>query len=618
MRRMAPAAWRVVAGLFVVVLISLAAVALGQPVDAWNGPALTVEATQPSGDWVPVTLPDRWSKRWPQHDGTVWYRIRWNAPAAVPTGILIDAYRNAAAVRLNGSAIHGDPHLAEPLSQNQYRAHRWTVDAPLLRAGENTLLVQVVGYGRSWAGLGVVRIGEPAAVAALYEETLRWRYHAQFGYIGVCLACGLICLSFWLFRRHESSYGWTAAAAFAWTGYEWHTVAYETWPFSSTVGLTIFKTTCIVLAVAVSCMALARVAEVRLPRLERAALLAAAGAVAFLVLAPADLALAVRIGMQTVAGAVCAIVQVAFVVYALYAGRLRGASGVIVGLTVFVLPFLVQDTLATAGSVQQRWFVLPAIVPMFLVAMSVTLAARLASSLRVAERFNEELSERVSQARDQLNKALELQRERDVAEARESERRRLLHDLHDGLGGTLVGNITALEAGGPVPSAEQILAVLRDARDDLRLVIDTNFNAAPERSLAEVMSTMRHRLSARLERQGVRVSWDLSALRLFDVSPAQTLDLMRILQELVTNATRHGQASEVRIAVGEQGGTLRLEVSDDGRGFDPRGDHEGIGLKGLRLRAQRLGGGVEFQSGEGGTTVRVTTAIRRPGASPSA
>ncbi len=616
---------RVAAGLLLALLLGLVAAAL-QPTRSDGGDVpLQVEAAEapdesaaaPVAGWVPVRLPDRWSQRWPTHDGSVWYRVRWHAPAAVPTAILVDGYRSAAAAWLNGSLVHLDPQLAEPLSQNQYRARLWTVDAPLVRAGDNTLLIRIVGYAPSWSGLGVVQVGAPAAITRLYERALRWRYDAQFGNIGVCLACGVVCLSFWLFRRHESSYGWTAAGGFAWTGYEWSIVAHQPWPFETSLGLMLFKTGCILAAVAVNSMALARIAGVRLPRLERVLLVATAATVGLLVAVPASTAMSMRIAVQSAAGALCAGVQIAFVVHTLYRGRLRGACGVIAGLTILVLPFIVQDTLATASSVEQRWFILPEIVPLFLVAMSVTLTARLASSLQASERFNEELQERVLQARDQLSQVLELQREREVSEARRSERQQLLHDLHDGLGGTLVGNITALEAGGVAPSAEQILTVLRDARDDLRLVIDTNFNA-PERSFVAAMATLRHRLTGRLERQGVHAIWDVSGLRLFDVDASQVLELTRILQELVTNAVRHGRATEVRVALIDRDGVLGVEVSDNGRGFDPATSSAGIGLKGLHMRAARLGGHAEVLSDPRGTTVRVRTAIGRRSADPHA
>jgi len=609
---------RVVAGFLLAMVITLAALTFHQEARSQPGVPVTAEvarsvagnASAPSTGWSPVALPDRWSDRWADERGPIWYRIRWHATAAAPTAILLDAYRSAAVAWVNGSVVHIDPNLEEPLSQNQYRAHMWVVDAPLIQAGENTLLIRVVALARSWPGLGAVVVGPPAAIAPLYEHSLRWRYNFQFGNIGVCFSCGLICLSFWLARRHEAAYGWTALGAFAWAGYEWQMIAYEPWPFSTSMGLALFKSICIILAAVAYCMALARIAGVRLPRLERTLLAASAAIIALLVVGPTDWVLSARIAFQSVAGAACAIGMLVFVTHTLYAGRLRSAAGVITGLTILVLPFLIQDILATSGTLSQRWFILPEVAPALFVSMSVTLAARLAISLRVSERFTVELQARVAEARAQLSEALAREHEREMIAARDAERRRLAHDLHDGLGATLVGSINALESGGPAPSTARVLSMLRDVRDDLRLVIDTNFNVAPEDSFLDAIASVRHRLSTLLDRQGVRSAWDFSGLAEFSVSGAQLLELTRILQELVNNAVRHGGATEIRIALAAQDGALRLVVADNGCGFDPEASHAGVGLRGLTLRARRLGGDVRFDSGDSGTTAVVTTSLR--------
>ncbi len=628
MRRVsARGAWRVAAGLLLGLVVSAAAVMFDDGSQHPSTTPLVVDVARttpestspPSTGWMPVALPDRWSDRWPDEGGPVWYRIRWHASAAAPTAILLDAYRSAAVAWLNGSVIHADPNLVEPLSQNQYRARMWVVDAPVVRGGENVLLIRVVGLARSWPGLGSVVVGTPAAIAPLYEHSLRWRYNLQFSNIGVCLACGLVCLSFWLARRHETAYGWTALAGFAWAGYEWQMIAYEPWPFSSSLGLAVFKSICIVLAALADIMALARIAQVRHPRLERSLLAVSAATVATLAFGPQRLVLAARIETQSIAGAVCAVAMVVFVVHTLHSGRLRSVAGVITGLTILVLPFLVQDILATSGTVYQRWFILPEIAPAFFVSMSVALAARLAISLQAAERFTGELQARVAEARAQLSEALEREHGRKMLAARDAardaERRRLAHDLHDGLGATLVGSIAALESGEAPPSTAQMLSMLRDVRDDLRLVIDTNFNVAPEDSFLDAIASVRHRLSTLLDRQGVRSTWELSGLAQFAMSGSQALELVRILQELVNNAVRHGRATQIGITLSAGDETLRLIVADNGCGFDPDAAHAGVGLRGLRVRAQRLGGEMAFRSDPSGTTAVATMRIA---ASPDA
>ena len=82
-------------------------------------------------------------------------------------------------------------------------------------------------------------------------------------------------------------------------------------------------------------------------------------------------------------------------------------------------------------------------------------------------------------------------------------------------------------------------------------------------------------------------------------------DLLRIVQEALANTRRHSGASHVRVAAGTSPGNLWVEVSDDGRGFDPAGMSAGSGTRGMRERARALGGELVIPSKpDGGTRVR--------------
>ncbi|MEI6029196.1 MAG: PAS domain-containing protein [Betaproteobacteria bacterium] len=87
--------------------------------------------------------------------------------------------------------------------------------------------------------------------------------------------------------------------------------------------------------------------------------------------------------------------------------------------------------------------------------------------------------------------------------------------------------------------------------------------------------------------------------------------LFRIVQECLTNATRHSGAGwmHVGLALGEDG--LDLRVADNGRGFDPGADHAGhFGLLGMRERAERVGARLEVISAQGaGTQVRLSMPL---------
>lgn len=83
----------------------------------------------------------------------------------------------------------------------------------------------------------------------------------------------------------------------------------------------------------------------------------------------------------------------------------------------------------------------------------------------------------------------------------------------------------------------------------------------------------------------------------------------RIVQESVTNVLRHAQAQEVRIDVRATDDALRLRITDDGRGVDPRTHTEGRGIDGMRNRAALLGGTVTTEPDSAGFAVNAVLPI---------
>jgi signal transduction histidine kinase len=86
-------------------------------------------------------------------------------------------------------------------------------------------------------------------------------------------------------------------------------------------------------------------------------------------------------------------------------------------------------------------------------------------------------------------------------------------------------------------------------------------------------------------------------------------ELLHIVQEALANVRRHSGSSHARITLGREGDELLAEVEDNGRGFEP-GSDTGIGLTGMRERANALGGELEIESKPGeGTKVRFRVAL---------
>jgi PAS domain S-box-containing protein len=79
----------------------------------------------------------------------------------------------------------------------------------------------------------------------------------------------------------------------------------------------------------------------------------------------------------------------------------------------------------------------------------------------------------------------------------------------------------------------------------------------------------------------------------------------RLVQEALNNAAKHSMAKHIELAVRASGGTIEMEIRDDGVGFEPNLVQEGFGLVGMRERAALLGGTLEVESTRGaGTEIR--------------
>jgi two-component system sensor histidine kinase UhpB len=84
------------------------------------------------------------------------------------------------------------------------------------------------------------------------------------------------------------------------------------------------------------------------------------------------------------------------------------------------------------------------------------------------------------------------------------------------------------------------------------------------------------------------------------------LVVYRVVQESLSNIARHARATEVRVEVLRDGEATVVRVADDGQGFDPAADSDGLGLGGMRERAVLAGGTLAVRSHRGdGTTIEL-------------
>jgi two-component system, NarL family, sensor histidine kinase UhpB len=223
----------------------------------------------------------------------------------------------------------------------------------------------------------------------------------------------------------------------------------------------------------------------------------------------------------------------------------------------------------------------------------------------LADAFNAMLDRTETERRESARRALA---------AQEDERRRVARDLHDELGQTLTGVLLLLDEAsrGRAPREAEALEEAREAAraaiDEVRRIVrDLRPEALDDLGVVSAIAA----LGSAFERHtGVPLERRLPG-GLGDLSPEQELVLYRVLQEALTNVTRHAGAEHVELRVERVDGAVRATVSDDGVGFAGPAPEDG-GIRGMRERALLVRGRVDVESGPGrGTEVVLTIPVHR-------
>jgi signal transduction histidine kinase len=87
------------------------------------------------------------------------------------------------------------------------------------------------------------------------------------------------------------------------------------------------------------------------------------------------------------------------------------------------------------------------------------------------------------------------------------------------------------------------------------------------------------------------------------MAPAAEVAALRIAQEGLANAIKHAHATTIRLEMHRHGDLAEIIVSDDGDGFVPNGNGQGLGLRLMRERVDELGGSLTIESREGEGTI---------------
>ena len=590
---------------------------------AWAGefhpPAITLSQgwftdvpahTPPSASmqgWRPVALPDIWYDNHREDSFPAWYRFEFEVDQASIEitdlwAIYLPAINTNGEIWLNGEKIgNGGSMTQGNVASNWHRPLFFNINRSQLRDGRNDLFIRFFPKQSRFGYLWPVHIGPDAQLSPPYREKLFVK-ETLTGISAILLAAFAFYLAvIWWLRRKEALYAWFAAGCLVWSFFVFDMYVqhpflperlWDTLVFSSVGWMVIFMS-----------FFFHRFYDIRRPRLEPAML-------AFGIVGTIALYFSGDRYFYFFSSFIWDNLLIGFSLYLIWvivrhSIQHPSTENWLLSLSAaIVVAFGGHDNLTQMGIIDlDHTHFLPYGAPFLVGVLTWMLARRFTRALHEAEKLNRELDDRVKKKHQQLETYYDRLRQFENEKILAQERERIMRDMHDGTGGHLVSALSLIQQDHV--EKKLLNETLQQALDDVRLMIDS-LDSVDEDLLA-VLGMFRSRIEPRLKYSGIGIEWKVRDLPpVPELGPEKVLQLMRILQEIITNIIKHAAADTIAFSTGLCAPELiYIEVCDNGRGF-AKDRKEGRGTANMDHRAAAIGARLERKNRpEGGACVRI-------------
>lgn len=208
----------------------------------------------------------------------------------------------------------------------------------------------------------------------------------------------------------------------------------------------------------------------------------------------------------------------------------------------------------------------------------------------------------------ELENSMKIASMHSVILGQEAERERIAKDLHDSLGGLLstvklhFDAVQSMDAGvATLPEYQRAYTLLDEACNEVRTISNNLQPGALHRlGLIPAIQDLINRVQTH---ESPAVSFHHNGTSA-ELDPSMSLNIFRIVQELLNNALKHSGADEISISLSREGKSLRILVQDNGKGYEPGTVRRGMGSENIASRVNYLRGDLSIHSvtGEGTTT----------------
>ncbi|SEK09079.1 Signal transduction histidine kinase [Variovorax sp. OK212] len=584
-------------------------------------PAQRIEdAALPSEGWKEVDLPYTAGRELvPSAAGgertvTDWYRIDLAGlpPSTQPRLLYLPRWKTLGHIAVYGDGVLLYQSHGSPIHNGYNHPLLLPLNATANAQPPSSVLIGVNRLRSSGSGFSTVWVGD--------EDALSWRYQVrqllqvQLPFMGSAafLAVGLFAFAVWLGKRRESLYLlFFAISALAFLRMLHYYVGGSYIPLSDDWFEWMTVSSLLWLIVVIH-LFLQRLHQQPSPWLTRLALaLTLACNVATLPHLSASI-VSLYLFTPLLNLMVLPVAVLIFAVNLRKALRAQLPEGrLVAGWTVFAVVFtsydgLLQNNLVSPEAVYTSPY---AIIGLFFV-FSYIMFQRYTDAFAEVARLNTGLARRLQEREAELDQSYQRLRVIENQNMLSAERRRLMQDMHDGLGSTLISAIRSVERGAM--SDAEISVVLKGCMEDLKLVIDSMESV--DADLLLLLATLRFRLAPRIESAGVTLRWEVQPVPALSwLDPNSALHILRIMQECVANVLRHTQATTIGVSTATVDGGVCVRIEDNGAGFsvDEALRRGGRGLHNQHRRALAIGGTVSWESGSAGTRFTLWLPIHR-------
>ena len=198
-----------------------------------------------------------------------------------------------------------------------------------------------------------------------------------------------------------------------------------------------------------------------------------------------------------------------------------------------------------------------------------------------------------------------------MLDGQEKERTRLSRDLHDGLGGTLSGIKLHLQSHADKAGNAELQPIINQMGDAVKELRRIAHNTMPENLLRFGLQSAVTDLCQNLQTSDTSISFYATNLSA-NLSQQEQLTIYRIIQELLGNALKYANATEILVQCIQNENNFSITVEDNGKGFDADKplDQTGMGLFNVQNRTRYLKGTMDIQSDKAvGTTINIDLKV---------